>query len=413
MSGGARIDHDGREVRLDHERACQGQALGDGLEPVDIGIHPSRAEEADRSGRQLRGPLVQSEAARLIRTDLAANFRVPADGLDPREPIADGEHLLVHLVEVVHQHIDVPHLVERVLAKRHLDFPGLVGVSRLGRPLDRGAGGSLPRAGRERVAVGLETQQHRVDARPIERVAVGVEHRLVLRRQVRQERPRGRKRGAGLRDQDATAAEPASDRHAVEASRPATCHEGGLGGIDTLIDRDVHDRLNHVLGRERHDAGRRLVDAAPQRLSDAPSYRLQRAVLVERHLAPEEESRVDESECDRRIGHRRTDTAAAVADRSRDSTGALRPDVEEAAGIDPSHGSTTRTDAPDVHRRHAGHVAPKGLAEPSLSAARDPVAAHERDIEGRAARIADDQRLGPVSRPVGPWPRPAPYWDRS
>jgi hypothetical protein len=73
-----------------------------------------------------------------------------------------------------------------------------------------------------------------------------------------------------------------------------------------------------------------------------------RKILPHRHAPAEQIRRVERLEHNIGVGHRRLDVAAPVADRSRISTGAARPDFQEAAAVDKRNRSAACSNGVDV-----------------------------------------------------------------
>src|SRR5215472_13214050 len=94
---------------------------------------------------------------------------------------------------------------------------------------------------------------------------------------------------------DALAAEPASDGDAVEAGSAATTDQNGRCRIDALVDRDIADSTNHLFGRHRDDCECRLVEREPQRLGDMARQGSSGGLRVEHHGTAEKICRIDVS----------------------------------------------------------------------------------------------------------------------
>ncbi len=78
--------------------------------------------------------------------------------------------------------------------------------------------------------------------------------------------------------------------------------------------------------------------------------------------------------------------------------------MEQAALVDPGDRAAAGTDALDIDGRQAGHVAAKAAAEPGLPRVRDAALADQANIVGRAAGVADDQRVRLVRSRIGERP---------
>ena len=137
---------------------------------------------------------------------------------------------------------------------------------------------------------------------------------------------RGRKspagRRAGPRRRSAPAATSGRTRATARRRRPIALDRGrprlaaaddAAAGVDPLVQRDVLDRMDHVLAGELEDRGRRRV-LGPR--AESPTYALDHRLAarrVERHLAAEEEGRIDVAEHEAGVGDRRLVAAPAVA----------------------------------------------------------------------------------------------------
>ena len=77
----------------------------------------------------------------------------------------------------------------------------------------------------------------------------------------------------------------ARDGDGVEARRAAAADEHGVARVDALVDRDLLDRADHVLGRHPHDGRCRVVDREAERLADLRRDRVACGIEVE-PLAP-------------------------------------------------------------------------------------------------------------------------------
>src|SRR5258706_8090737 len=76
-------------------------------------------------------------------------------------------------------------------------------------------------------------------------------------------------------------------------------------------------------------------------------------IAIECHAAAEEKIRIEPAENDIGVGYRRQFPAVGITHRPRVGTGALRANLEHAAGIDPSDTATARTDLNEVEGWHA------------------------------------------------------------
>ena len=153
--------------------------------------------------------------------------------------------------------------------------------------------------------------------------------------------------------------------------------------------------VDHVVVAGGVDRVGRLDQADAERRGDS-FHRLLGERPLEPHAAAEEIVRVDDAEHDVGVGHGRLAAAGAVAGWARHGAGALRPDVEQAARIDPGDRAAAGADRTHVDLGDAEHV----VAEARLGRDDQLAVAQRRDVEGGAAHVADDhvgllgQRLG-------------------
>ena len=92
--------------------------------------------------------------------------------------------------------------------------------------------------------------------------------------------------------------------------------------------------LSHVIIGQLLDAVGRLLEREAERLCYPVMDHATGRVEVERHLAAEEERRVEVAEHQIRVGHRRLHAAEAVGCRAGLRSGALWPDQEPAERVD-------------------------------------------------------------------------------
>jgi hypothetical protein len=153
-----------------------------------------------------------------------------------------------------------------------------------------------------------------------------------------------------------------------------------------------------------------LLDAMADALGDG-CHGAPRRRGVELHPAAEEEVGVDAAEHDVGVGGGGLAAAAAVAGRAGHGAGALRPDAQQPALVDPGDRAAAGADGADVDHRHLDRQAPLDLEArwctmlhgrrstveqsvevPPMSKVTMPVDAGER---GDMARVATTPPLGP------------------
>ncbi len=116
---------------------------------------------------------------------------------------------------------------------------------------------------------------------------------------------------------------------------------------------------------------------------------------VEPAVAAEEIVRVEIAEHEVGVGDGRLGAALAVAGRSRHRAGAFRPDMQDAAGIDPRDRAAAGADARDVEAVQRDAVA----ADLAVHDQRRRAVHHQADIGRGAAHVERDQVwLRPIRR---------------
>ncbi len=278
--------------------------------------------------------------------------------------------------------------------ERHLDFPDLLRIAGLGEEFDRLADRALARPVDERIAARLELIEDCVYPLGVEILRRGKEGPCVLRMQVRHHRARRAEGCADLRDHHALAAQSPRNRGRVEAGGTATADQDRVTRVDALVDGDIDDRLDHVLGRNRNDRRGRLLEVDPHGCCNIALDRAARGIEVERHGTTEEELGIEIAEHEARIRDRGLVTAVAVAGRPRHRARALRSDMQHPAIVNPGDGSPARADGLHVHRWEPRHVTAIGLTDPGFARPRDAPAAHEAHVIGRPAGVGDDRGVG-------------------
>jgi len=126
---------------------------------------------------------------------------------------------------------------------------------------------------------------------------------------------------------------------------------------------------------------------APKR---SASGAMARSRHVEAHASAEEGLGVEVAEHAGGVGYRRQFAAAAVTGRAGIGAGALRADAHQAALVAPGDGAAAGTDRADVHRGDAQQMTAPQAAEPGVAAVGEFAVAHQADVEGGAAGVADD-----------------------
>ncbi len=189
-----------------------------------------------------------------------------------------------------------------------------------------------------------------------------------------------------------TRAEPelARDVGGVQPGRAAEREQREAPRIDAAPHRDEPHALGHVRVDDAMDAGAR---PRSDRCQAAPAIAIDGALGrrdVEPAVAAEEIVRVEIAEHEVGVGHGRLGAALAVAGRPRHRAGALRPDMQDAAGIDPRDRAAAGADAGDVEAVQGDAVA----ADLAVHDQRRRAVDHQADIGRGAAHVERDQVFG-------------------
>jgi hypothetical protein len=197
-------------------------------------------------------------------------------------------------------------------------------------------------------------------------------------------------------------------RAGVQRAAAAEGHVGEARRVMAALDRDEADGAGHAAVRDPHDRLGRREPVEPEGRADMGLDREARRLGVEARETADRPLGVDPAEHDVRVGHGRAVVAAPVGDGAGVGARALRPDLQEAARVDPGDRAATGADRRDLDHRRADDEAEvdAGLCRQRALAVRD-----QRHVEARAAHVAgDDVReprgLGDVRRGDHPRRRP-------
>jgi hypothetical protein len=179
----------------------------------------------------------------------------------------------------------------------------------------------------------------------------------------------------------------------VDASGSAPADDDGIGGIDTLLDGNVLDGIDHALGREIEDRKRGLLSRHPEGTCHLVGNGASRRVGDETHTAAEKEVRIDIAEHDGSIRHRRLLTASAIAYRPRRGAGALGAHAQQSHRVDAGDTATTGAYALDVDRRKTREMSLIDRTKPGVAGPRDHSRAYQAYVERCAAGIGDNRRI--------------------
>ncbi len=171
----------------------------------------------------------------------------------------------------------------------------------------------------------------------------------------------------------------------------AAADQIAVARVDAFVDRDVLDRGDHVVIAGRVDRIGGLDQARQIQLpGDACAMAASALARSSLMLAAQIIVGIDDAEHDIGVGHRRIGAAEAVAGGPRARAGALRPDLEEAARIDPGDRAAARADRAHIDLGDAEHLHAEGRFRRDDKLA----VAQRRDVEGRAAHVDDDHIVG-------------------
>ncbi len=168
-----------------------------------------------------------------------------------------------------------------------------------------------------------------------------------LEAQVGRQHAPGRQHRRDARHDDPPQTELARDVGGVQSGRAAEREQREPPGIDAAPHRDEPHALGHVRVDDAVDARCRRDPVDAERGGD----RIDGALggrAVEPAVAAEEVVGIEIAEHEVGVGDGRAGAALAVAGRTRHRAGALRPDMQDAAGIDPRDRAAAGADAGDV-----------------------------------------------------------------
>ena len=350
------------------------------------GFAEERARGAARGGRAAaRGALRRRR--RLRPVEEGREPALPVQAFEQAVLFLHAVEPLVHLVEVRDQRVHGARAIEARGRHGDLGLPLLVEVAGIDEAvLAEARDAARPEAVRECLHLCVDVGEGVVDRCLVPVVGAAVVARAELGNDVGILRAAGTQRAGGLGQQHAVAAQRRSNRQDVEAGRPAAGHEHALARIDPLVDRDLLDGLDHGLAGEGEDRRGGLLHRLAQRLRQRRDGTAG-GIHVERHAPAEEGVGVDVAEHHGGIGHGRRIAAPGVAGGAGVGAGALRPDAEQPARIDPGDGAAARAHASDIHRGEAEIVAGEEPTQPRFAGVLDRAVAHHAHVEGGAAGI--------------------------
>ena len=263
------------------------------------------------------------------------------------------------------------HLAQRIGALRVAALAGHLGAALFLHPVER-----LPQLFEERI---VEDRLHRAFAHHAE---IGKPHAIG------REHP-----GEGV-DKDTADPEGIRDQAGVLAARAAEAVEGIPGDVMAALDRDLLDRLGHVLDRDHQEAVRDFHRRAPVAglaldFGGERGELLPHDVFVERLVGvgaehPGEKARADLADHHVGVGHAER-AAPAVARRPRIGAGRIRSHAV-ARAVEMEDRAAAGSDGMDLHHRRAHPHARDQSFEGALV-----LAIVMRDVGRRSAHVeADD-----------------------
>ena len=166
---------------------------------------------------------------------------------------------------------------------------------------------------------------------------------------------------------------PSSSATAAACTAPAPPNGSSVKAVRSTPRLAANTRTSSAM---RMSTMRRMPAAAAstsifERIGDVRLERGARGGDIERLRAAEEIIRIEIAADEVGVGDGRPRAAAAVAGRARIGAGALRPDVEKAAAVDPGDRAAAGRDRRHVERRHVDLPA-RDHALGRLRAARRP-----------------------------------------
>ena len=294
---------------------------------------------------------------------------------------------------------------------RHVELEALVLVAQAGVPGDAarlvGHGlGVEPGAG-----LGVQLAEHARHLASVEGAGLLQAGARELGLQVGDQQPERGQHARPRRHDDRSHAEQPRQRAAVQRPGAAEREEREVARVVAALHRHHADGADHVVVDDGEDAARGGLDAHAQRLGDAAVDRCACAFGIESEAAAQQVGRqVAEGEMGVRDG--RLDAAAAVADRPRHGTGALRAHDQRARVRHARDGTAACADGDDVDHRQAdrpvadaagggetrlaavdqGDVG-RGAADVDADQVRVPAAGADIGRTDRAGRRAGQRRL--------------------
>ncbi len=256
-------------------------------------------------------------------------------------------------------------------AQRNFELPDLAGITALDAEIDTAFGRRAACLVEECLALHSKLGDDSVGPVAIERRRRHERRAAELRRHFRKNRASRAEHRADAGKYDRSATQSPRNRYGIDASGPAPADDDGVGRIDTLLDGNVLDGIDHALGREIEDRKRGLLNRHPEGTRYLVGDGASRRVGDETHIAAEKEVRIDIAEHDRGIRHRRLLAAAAIAHRPRRGAGALGAHAQQSHRVDSGDAATTGAYALDVNRRKTGEMSLIDRTKPGVAGPRN------------------------------------------
>ena len=165
-----------------------------------------------------------------------------------------------------------------------------------------------------------------------------------LEAQIGRQHAPGRQYRGDARHDDPRETELAGDVGGVQPGRAAKREQREAARVDAAPHRDEAHPLGHVRVDDAVNAARGGEPVDAERGGDSIDRALGQP-CIEPPFAAEEIRRVEIAEHQIGVGDGRLAAALAVAGRARHRAGALRPDMQDAAGIDPRDRAAAGADA--------------------------------------------------------------------
>src|SRR5450631_3521950 len=354
---------------------------------------PGLAEEHRPHHRRRRYSLGFDERDRLPTWARTTRDRAPAHDLDFVAVVPEAEQLGMAPVKIGDEIADIGRAREFAGAQRNFELPDLAGITALDAEIDTAFGRCAAYLVEEGLALHSKLGDDSIGLVAIKRRRGHERRAAELRRHFRKNRASRAEHRAGAGKYDSSTTQSPRNRYGIDAGSPAPADDDGVSRIDTLLDGNVLDGIDHALGREIEDRKRCLLNRHPEGTCHLVGNGVSRRVGDETHTAAEKEVRIEIAEQDRSIRHRRLPAASAIAYRPRRGAGALGAHAQQSHRIDAGDAATAGPHALDVDGWKAGEMSLIDRTKPGVAGPRDHSRAYQAHVERCAAGIGDNRRI--------------------